>query len=118
MIRGNNGSDGLRFIFLESCASYTHALALALGRYSSPRRRLPFSGMVRPPPSSITSECLTECRFSFADHHVACNHVGRFAWRAGAELTGGRQASTPDGENTPSRLRVNDLRAESRLGVA
>lgn len=49
------GSDGLRFIFPEFCASYTHALALALGRYSSPRRRLPFSGVVRPPPSPITS---------------------------------------------------------------
>lgn len=60
----------------------------------------------------------SSCRFSFADHHVARGHVGRFARRAGAESTGGRQASTPDGENTPSRLRVNDLRAESRLGVA
>lgn len=45
-------------------------------------------------------------------HHVAYGHVGCFAWRAGAEPISGRQANTPDGENTPSRLRVNDLRGK------
>jgi len=44
MRRSSRGEGfwGLRFIFSESYASYTHALALALDRYSSPSTKTAF----------------------------------------------------------------------------
>lgn len=110
------GLMGPRFILPESCASYTHALALALGRYSSPGR-LPFSGChprrllgrgASPPPSPLLRR----------SRPPRGGHVGRrSASCAGANPAKGERAHQMAGIIHPL-TGVNDLRAESRLGVA